>query len=117
MDVKSAIELTLNLLADCGVGSWNVEVIENFGPETPRRMGLCCYDRSTITLARSTYDGTKVYLDDDAEMLMTIREEIAHVLSRGDYEHGEGFRRALALVPNVPSRHREFRIELSKPAA
>jgi len=28
MTVRDAIELTLNLLADCGVGDWNVAVVD-----------------------------------------------------------------------------------------
>ena len=116
MTVRDAIELTLNLLADCGVGDWNVAVVETLGKNERGNniWGQCYYDHKTIYLSTVPFD--EWMFGDDRHVLETIRHEIAHVLAEGD-SHGERFERALELVPSVPSRKREFRIELSKPAA
>jgi len=109
MTVKDAITLTLNLLADCGVGDWNVEVIRDFGPEHPDRYGETCYRNKTIYLSAR-------YLHDDGEMLKTARHEIGHVLcppSSGGVDHNETWQRAMDLVPEKPIMHRTFRIEFS----
>lgn len=103
MTIETSISTTLNLLAAVGVGTWNVCVVEDF-PEHPMRAGLCSYRQKTIYLSSQ-------YLDDDEEMLKTIRHEIAHVLSEGD-EHGELFEDVLATVPSRVVKKRDFRIEI-----
>ncbi len=107
MTVETAIRTCLNLLADVGVGNWNVVVVEDF-PENPTHMGLCSYRAHTIYLSAK-------WLDDDAEMLETMRHEIGHVLSASDRDHGDEFEQALSLVPKQVTREREFRIEQCGP--
>ncbi len=102
MTIENAIRTCLNLLAEVGVGNWNVCVVEDF-PENPTHMGLCSYRARTIYLSAK-------WLDDDAEMLTTMRHEIAHVLSASDRDHGEHFEQALSLVPTQVTCARDFRI-------
>jgi len=109
MTVEQTIRKTLNLLAAVGVGNWNVEVGEFVSK--PNRSGLCSYRNHTI------YISAKI-LDDEKELLATIQEEVAHVIS-ADTNHGENFRRALDFVcdaANSPSavRDRKFRIEVTE---
>jgi hypothetical protein len=104
MTVEKAIRTCLGLLAEVGVRNWNVCVVETFS-EHPQRYGLCSYRQRMIFLSA-------VYLNDDKEMLETMRHEAAHVLSEGDITHGEAFQRALDLVPTQVTHDHEFRIEL-----
>lgn len=106
MTIETAIRACLNLLADVGVGNWNCEVVERFSDS--KEMGRCTYCQRTISLSAA-------HLADDAVALETIRHEVAHVLSRGDRDHGEHFERALELVPLQVTLDRDFRIEQCGP--
>ncbi len=106
MTIETAIRTCLNLLADVGVGNWNVEVVERFSDS--KEMGRCTYCQRTISLSAA-------HLADDDVALATIRHEIGHVLSAGDRDHGEEFEQALEMVPTQVTHDREFRIEQCGP--
>ena len=84
MTAEYAQQITEKLLQHFGIVGWRVEIVPAF-PEHPRRLGLCSYRRRTITLAEHG-------LENDREAWTTIWEELAHVMTPEDTEHGDRWR-------------------------
>ena len=80
MELGTAVALTLNLLNEHNLLSqgWTAKLTRG-----SRRLGLCSYNKKVIKLARHhVMNGT------DAEIMDTIRHEVAHALAGPFAKHG-----------------------------
>ena len=104
MELTQAVTIATNLLKEHGLiaQGWGVKLGRG-----SRRLGLCSYRHKTIKIARHhVLNGT------DAEVLDTIRHEVAHALAGSDAMHGPIWKNLalkLGAIP-YPVKHIKYQI-------
>jgi len=97
MELGTAVALTLNLLNEHNLVSqgWTVKLGRG-----SRRLGLCSYSRKLIKLSRHhILNGT------DAEIMDTIRHEVAHALAGPFAKHGPEWKMWARKLGATPRSH------------
>ncbi len=104
MELGTAVALTLNLLNEHGLvqQGWTVKLSQG-----SRQLGVCYYHKRLIKLSRHhVLNGT------DAEIMNTIRHEVAHALAGAKAKHGWEWKSWAIKLGAQPKSHAKISYEM-----